>query len=195
MRNSLRMKSNPFASLRTGKVRPHNVSLDRPDPPNPAFHHPSDQNMQPKSRNKSFVRAKESSNLDIAVNLSFKDLGKELKSKRTLVEENEDLKKKLETLMHNKSSRRGSTAKKMSTEFEKEIYWNGTQSYMISGIKLQYQKMKDCNLSPLLSLPQEERGLRGPAAFGSSGQQHGVLSLYRGLVGGEPHPGQAVGEI
>lgn len=47
--------------------------------------------------------------------------------------------------MQNKTSRRGSTAKKLSTEFEKELYWKGSQSYMISGIKLQYQKMKDSN--------------------------------------------------
>ena len=69
------------------------------------------------------------------------DLGRDLKSKRSLLEENSELKKKLEHIALNKH-RKDPVVRKMSTEFEKEMYWGGSQTYMISGVKLQYQKIK-----------------------------------------------------
>ena len=32
--------------------------------------------------------------------------------------------------------------KQFNREFEKKMYWNGTNSYMISGVKAQYDKLK-----------------------------------------------------
>lgn len=76
------------------------------------------------------------------------DLGKELKSKKTLIEENNELRKKIEHFSSNKPAKKYSIPKKISTEFEKELYWSGSHSYMISGVKLQYQKMKESTSHP-----------------------------------------------
>ena len=46
-------------------------------------------------------------------------------------------------MRNNRTNKRASMSKKISSEFEKELYWNGNQSYMIAGIKNQYQKMKE----------------------------------------------------
>lgn len=34
--------------------------------------------------------------------------------------------------------------KQLDIEFEKEVFWSGTKSHMISGIKHQYEKLKKC---------------------------------------------------
>jgi len=33
--------------------------------------------------------------------------------------------------------------KQFNREFEKKIYWNGNNAYLISGIKAQYEKLKE----------------------------------------------------
>ena len=81
-------------------------------------------------------------NRNNAINHSFMDLGREAKTKRSLLEENTELRKKLEHIALNKHLKKDPIAKKISTEFEKEMYWTGSHTYMISGIKLQYQKIK-----------------------------------------------------
>ena len=86
-------------------------------------------------------------NKNYAINQSFMDLAKETKSKRSLLEENTDLKKKLEQISLGRNGKKDFGARKLSNEFEKEMYWSGSQTYMISGIKLQYQKMKESNFS------------------------------------------------
>jgi hypothetical protein len=97
-----------------------------------------------KYRGRSVKQARNYSiNKNMAINHSFIDLGKEAKTKRTLIEENSELKKKLDQLSHSKNFKRDAMSRKISIEFEKEMYWNGSQTYMISGVKLQYQKMKD----------------------------------------------------
>lgn len=42
----------------------------------------------------------------------------------------------------NKSKKAVSKQKQLEIEFEKEAFWAGTKSHMISGIKFQYEKLK-----------------------------------------------------
>ena len=34
----------------------------------------------------------------------------------------------------------------LNREFEKELYWTGSQSHMIAGVKAQYEKLKESKL-------------------------------------------------
>ena len=75
-----RMKSNPFNSMKDRKHKHQNQSIDACEQVETLHNNdkpPSEERINTKYRNKSFVRGKDSSvNLDIGGNISFKDLGK-----------------------------------------------------------------------------------------------------------------------
>lgn len=45
---------------------------------------------------------------------------------------------KIETL----TSKNSKYTKQFNREFEKKMYWNGPNTYMISGVKAQYERLK-----------------------------------------------------
>lgn len=75
-----RMKSNPFNSLKDRRSKQQIRSIDACEQVETLQNNdkpPSQERINTKYRNKSFVRGKDSSaNLDIGGNVSFKDLGK-----------------------------------------------------------------------------------------------------------------------
>ena len=44
------------------------------------------------------------------------------------------------------TSKTSKYTKQFNREFEKKMYWTGNNAYLISGIKAQYEKLKECNL-------------------------------------------------
>lgn len=44
------------------------------------------------------------------------------------------------------TSKSSKYTKQFNREFEKKMYWTGNNAYLISGIKAQYEKLKECNL-------------------------------------------------
>lgn len=45
--------------------------------------------------------------------------------------------------MENIAAKNQDYTKKLNREFEKKMYWAGSNNYLISGIKSQYDKLKD----------------------------------------------------
>ena len=84
-----RMKSNPFSTLRDKRLKMQNHSIQESEQIDTlitverALH----EDGKGKYRHKSFAKAKDSGvNINMGINCSFKDLGKELKEKKTLIE-------------------------------------------------------------------------------------------------------------
>ena len=50
---------------------------------------------------------------------------------------------KSRTKIESLTSKNSKYTKQFNREFEKKMYWNGTNSYMISGVKAQYDKLKE----------------------------------------------------
>ena len=73
--------------------------------------------------------------------------------KEELIEQNIATKKEVNRLAEELSimkgrmatARRHHKSSKVEMEFDKELYWKGSQSHMISGIKRQYEKLQQCN--------------------------------------------------
>lgn len=53
------------------------------------------------------------------------------------------------TKIESLTSKNSKYTKQFNREFEKKMYWNGTNSYMISGVKAQYDKLKE-GKSPIM---------------------------------------------
>lgn len=78
---------------------------------------------------------------------------KMMKDREQLFEENLHLRQQInklkdelaknKTKIENLSSKNHRYTKQFNREFEKKMYWNGSNSYLISGIKAQYQKLKE----------------------------------------------------
>lgn len=83
------MKSNPFSTLRDKRSKPQNQSIQESEQIDTLFNvdRPLPEESKGKYRHKSFAKGRESGiNINMGINCSFKDLGKELKEKKTLIE-------------------------------------------------------------------------------------------------------------
>ena len=109
----------------------------------------------------SFQKNKLFSNRLVPADITAEDVSKlmpksdqMIKEKEQMFEQNLHLKKQLnkmkDELMKSKtkiemlSSKNSKYTKQFNRQFEKKMYWTGNNSYLISGIKAQYEKLKEC---------------------------------------------------
>lgn len=60
------------------------------------------------------------------------------------------------TKMEMLNSKNSKYTKQFNREFEKKMYWTGNNAYLISGIKAQYEKLKEGTILFILELGEKD---------------------------------------